>query len=54
MSSKKTHYKNCLKATELENEINQLEKNKVIVDSPTKDTKEFIKINKSILKKAKF
>ena len=27
------HYKNCLKATQLENKINYLEKNKIDIDS---------------------
>ena len=39
------NYKNCLEATQLENKINYLEKNKTDIDS----IKEFIK-NKSILK----
>ena len=42
---KSKNYKNCLEATQLENKINYLEKNKNDVDS----IKEFIK-NKSILK----
>ena len=40
------NYKNCLEATQLENKINHLEKNKTDIDS----IKEFIKSNKSILK----
>ena len=40
------NYKNCLEATQLENKINYLEKNKIDIDS----TKEFTKNNKSILK----
>ena len=40
------NYKNCLEATELENKINHLEKNKIDINS----IKEFIKNNKSILK----
>ena len=40
------NYKNCLEATQLENKINYLEKNKIHIDS----IKEFIKNNKSILK----
>ena len=35
--------KHCLEATQLENEINQLEKNKFDVDSLRKNHKEFIK-----------
>ena len=43
-------YKHCLEATKLENKINQLESNKVNVNSLTgKNHKEFIK-NKLILK----
>ena len=37
-------YRNCLKATQIENKISQLEKNKVNVDS----LKNFLKINKVI------
>ena len=40
------NYKNCLEATELENKINYLEKNKIDIDS----IKKFIENNKSILK----
>ena len=40
------NYKNCLEATQLENKINYLEKNKIHIDS----IKEFIKNNKSMLK----
>ena len=40
------NYKNCLEATQLENKINYLEKNKIDINS----IKEFIKNNKSILK----
>ena len=43
-------YKNCLKATQLENKINHLEKMKFDVDSLKKDHKEFIKNNKLTLK----
>ena len=46
MCHKKETYKNCLKGTQLENEINYLEKNKIDIDS----IKEFIKNNKSIWK----
>ena len=34
-------YKNCLKATQLENKINHLGKNEIDVDSIKKDHKEF-------------
>ena len=37
-------YRSCLKATQIENKISQLEKNKVNLDS----LKNFIKINKVI------
>ena len=40
------NYKNCLEATQLENKINYLEKNKIAINS----IKEFRKNNKSILK----
>ena len=43
-------YKNCLKATKLENRINQLEKNKVDAESLRENHKEFSKDNKLILK----
>ena len=43
-------YKNCIKATELENKVYQLERNKVNADSLKKDHKEFMKNNKLILK----
>ena len=39
-------YKNCLKAAQVENKIEHLEKNNIDVDSP----KEFMKSNKLILK----
>ena len=39
-------YKNCLEAAQIENKINHLEKNKIDLDSLTKDQKEFIKNNK--------
>ena len=45
-------YKNCLEATQLENNINHLEKNKVDVES-LKNHKEFMKSNELILKKQK-
>ena len=38
------NYKSCLEATQLDNKINYLEKNKIDIDS----IKEFIKNNKSI------
>ena len=41
---------NCLEATQLENEINHLEKNEIDIDFLEKDLKEFIKNNKLILK----
>ena len=37
------NYKNCLEATQLENKINCLEKNKINIDSLKKNYKEFIK-----------
>ena len=45
------NYKNCLEATQLENKINNIEKNKVHLDSIKKkeiikNYKEFIKNNK--------
>ena len=40
----------CLEVTQLENKINQLEKNKVDVDSLRKNNEEFIKSNRLILK----
>ena len=43
-------YKNCLEGTELENKINQPEKNKLDVDSLREKHKESIKINRLILK----
>ena len=43
------NYKNCLEATQLENKINHLEKNKINRDSINKNHKEFIRnINKQI------
>ena len=36
-------YKNCLKATQLENKINHPEKNKIGMDNLTESNKEFIK-----------
>ena len=43
-------YKNCLEATQLENNISYLEKNETDIDSFKNDHKEFIKINRLILK----
>ena len=47
------NYKNCLEATQLDNKINYLEKNKISVDRLKKDHKEFIRNNKLILKHSK-
>ena len=44
------NYKNRLEATQLENKINHLEKNRIDTDSIKENYKEFIKNNKSILK----
>ena len=44
------NYKNCLEVTQLENKRNNLEKNKIDLDSLKKYHKEFIKNNKLILK----
>ena len=44
------NYKNCLEATQLENKISYLEKNKINIDSPIKNHKKFRGNNKSILK----
>ena len=44
------NYKNCLEATQLENKINHLKKNKTDTDSIVENHKEFIKNNRSILK----
>ena len=43
MCHKKT-YKNCFGAAQIENKISHLEQNKIDVDSPKEDQKEFIKI----------
>ena len=43
-------FKNCFKATQLENNIKQLEKNKVVADSFRKNHKDFIKNNNLIRK----
>ena len=39
------NYKNCSEATQLEDKINHIEKNKIYIDSLKKDRKELIKIN---------
>ena len=44
------NYKNCLKATQLENKINRLEKNKIDIDRIKENDKEFIRNNTSVLK----
>ena len=44
------NYKNCFKATQLDKEINYLEKNVIDINSLKKDHKEFIKNDKLILK----
>ena len=44
------NYKKCLVATQLENKINHLEKNKIDIDHIKKNKKDIIKNNKSILK----
>ena len=44
------NYKNCLEATQLDNKINYLEKNKFNTDSRKKDHEKIIRNNKSILK----
>ena len=43
-------FKNCFKATQLENKIKQLEKNKVIANTFRKSHKDFIKNNNLIRK----
>ena len=43
------NYKKCLEATQLENKIKYLEKNKIDIASIKENHKEFIKDNKSIL-----
>ena len=52
---KSENYKNCLEATQLENKINYLEKNKININSflLQKNHKKFIKNNKLILKHSK-
>ena len=44
--------KHCLEATQLENEINQLEKNKFDVDNLRKNHKKFIKKNNKLILKS--
>ena len=44
------NYKNSFEATQLENKINYVEKNKTDTDSIKENYKDFIKNNKSILK----
>ena len=44
------NYENCLRGTQLKNEINHLQKNEIDVDSFRKGHKEFVKDNKLILK----
>ena len=44
------YYKPCLEVTQLENKINQLETYKLKVDSLRENFKEFLKINRLILK----
>ena len=44
------NYKSSSEATQLENEINHLQKNQIDLDILKKDYKEFIKSNKLILK----
>ena len=54
VSSKKyfkiRYYKNCLKASQIENKINYLEKKKIDADCFKEDKREFVKNNKLILK----
>ena len=44
------NYKNCLEATQLDNKIKYLEKNKINTDNLKKDHKKIIRNNKSTLK----
>ena len=44
------NHKNCLEATQLENKMNYLEKNKTDIDGIKENHKEFIKSSKSIFK----
>ena len=48
------YYKSCLEATQLENKMNQLKKNKVYVSSFKESHKEFMKNDKLILKTQRF
>ena len=50
VKAKKKNYKSCLEATELENKINYLEKNKIDIYSIKQNYNKLIKNNKSILK----
>ena len=47
---KSENYKNCLEATQLENETNYLEKNRISIYSLKRNRKQFGRSNKSILK----
>ena len=47
------NYKKCLEATQLENKINYLEKNKVDIDNVTENSEEFIKTINQYLKYSK-
>ena len=47
---KSENYKNCLEASQIENKINHLEKNKGDIDILKEDQKEFRKNNKLIFK----
>ena len=47
---KSKNYISCLEATELDNKINYLEKDKIDINSINENIKRFIKNNKSILK----
>ena len=44
------NYKSSLEVTQIKNKINHIEQNKINIDSPKKNHKEFIRNNKSILK----
>ena len=50
VKAKKKNCKSCLEATELENKINYLEKNKIDIYSIKQNYNKLIKNNKSILK----
>ena len=47
------NYKNSLEATQLDNKIKYLEKNKININSLKQSHEEFIRTNKSILKISK-